>query len=160
MKNHILPLIAVLFLANATLVSCNESDKKAAETEKDSIPESTIDSFCFEMREGLKQQDLTSVKLVIDEDNVSGTMQWQPFEKDGSNGTLKGIKKGAEMFLTYDYLIEGSRQKEDMVFKLAGDTLYRKVGPLKEISSETIHLALRNIDSSLYSVKLNKVTCK
>jgi len=160
MNKQILGIVIVVILALSTLISCNESSKTISETPKDTILPSKLDTFCFEKREGLKLEDVTSVKLIISSDSVNGTMEWLPFEKDGAVGTLKGIKKGDELFVTFNYVIEGSNQLEDMIFKIEGDTLYQKEGALKELSADPPHFALQNADSSSYTIKLNKVYCK
>ena len=86
-------------------------------------------TLCFEQK---LNKDITTVKLIINGDAVSGEMNWTPWEKDGASGTLKGKKIGDEIIADYDYMIEGSNQSEEKIFKLEGDKLLVKVGELMD----------------------------
>ena len=45
--------------------------------------------------------------------NITGLMNWVPYQKDSARGTLKGTKNAAGEFdLMYQYMIEGNQQTE------------------------------------------------
>lgn len=86
--------------------------------------------FCFLKNEN---NDVTKVILNINDDQITGTMDWVPFEKDSARGKLTGkLLTNGEMDLLYDYTIEGSHQTETKIMKIADDRLYIKHGELED----------------------------
>lgn len=111
-------------------------------------------AMCYLFAEG---KDSTSVSLVIAADgSVSGTYDWQPWEKDGAHGTVSGKKEGDLLQLIYDYTIEGSNQQQEMVFKLTGDQLAEGEGEL--VDSEGGLLKIKD-PSKLTWKPFTKVAC-
>lgn len=85
---------------------------------------------CFLLAEG---KDSTWVSLVIAADGtVTGSYDWIPWEKDSSIGTLSGKQEGELLKLVYDYVIEGSNQRQEVLLKLAGGQLSEAQGELIE----------------------------
>ena len=80
----------------------------------------TDGSYCFLHAEN---KDTTRVSINIKGDAVEGAKAWQPHEKDGAIGTLKGTRKGNVLETEYSYEIEGSKQKQPLRFMLNGDKL-------------------------------------
>lgn len=112
------------------------------------------DTRCFEEKIG---KDITTVKLAINGDVVTGEMEWLPYEKDGAVGTLKGKKVGDEIIVDYDYVIEGSNQSEEKIFKLDGEKLLVKEGELTEDKSGK--LIMKDPTGAKFSQTLLKVKC-
>ncbi|HRI00800.1 MAG TPA: hypothetical protein PK006_07110 [Saprospiraceae bacterium] len=108
---------------------------------------------CFLKADG---KDTTYIVLYIKGDTVTGTMEWNPYESHGASGTLSGVKDAnGELKLLYDYEIEGNRQYEAKLFKLYGQYLIGKVGPLKESAREnTLELEDESKAEFLDSFKL------
>jgi hypothetical protein len=80
----------------------------------------TDGTFCFMLAEN---KDTTRISLAIKGNEVEGTKQWQPNEKDGALGTLKGTRNGNIINAVYSYTIEGSKQSETERFLINGDKL-------------------------------------
>jgi len=95
--------------------------------------------------------------LVIKGDEVTGKMDWLPWEKDGARGTLKGKKSGNEIKVDYDYMIEGSNQSEEKVFVLEGDKLLEKTGELEDKNGK---LVMKDPTKATVTQTLNKVVCQ
>lgn len=112
-------------------------------------------TLCFEQK---LNKDITTVKLIINGDAVSGEMNWTPWEKDGASGTLKGKKIGDEIIADYDYMIEGSNQSEEKIFKLEGDKLLVKVGELMD--GKNGKLIMKDPAKARFSETLIKVKCQ
>ncbi|WP_394994217.1 hypothetical protein [Emticicia sp.] len=112
-------------------------------------------TLCFEQK---LNKDITTVKLIINGDAVSGEMNWTPWEKDGASGTLKGKKIGDEIIADYDYMIEGSNQSEEKIFKLEGDKLLVKVGELMD--GKDGKLIMKDPAKARFSETLIKVKCQ
>jgi hypothetical protein len=103
-------------------------------------------------------QDTTTVKLTLKGDTVEGTMVWQPWQKDGGRGTLKGLRDAnGEMNLMYDYMIEGVKQTETKIMKLDGDKLLVKVGELQDLKNDG-NLTFKDVTKAVYKDTLYTCT--
>lgn len=157
--------IALLLLSTITIIACKSKtdetqtvDSTAAIT-ADTVatatkPVSAEETLCFEHKEG---KDNTTVKLVINGDAVTGEMNWTPWEKDGAVGSLKGKKVGDEIFVDYDYVIEGSNQSEEKIFKIEGDKLLEKSGEL--VDGKDGKLVMKDPAKAKYMAGLVKIKC-
>ncbi len=140
----------------ATLFSCEETNK---ETKPETTPPTTqvAEESCFLMA---KNRDTTLVNLKIENDQVSGTMEWLPFEKDGAHGTLAGTKNpNGEMNLIYTYTIEGSNQTSEEIMKIENNQLLIKKGELIDPNNDG-HTKFKDAATAVYSDTLQKVNCK
>ena len=107
--------LALIILVALTACQSKKSDTEMTDTTSvmstDTVATatkpSTDETLCFELKEG---KDITTVKLILKGDEITGEMNWTPWEKDGAVGTLKGKKVGDEIVADYDYMIEGSNQ--------------------------------------------------
>ncbi len=70
----------------------------------------------------------TKCQLTIKGEDVSGKYNWEPNQKDGAAGTFKGKIKGNIITGIYTYVIEGSKQKEEITFMLDNGVLKEGVG--------------------------------
>lgn len=92
-----------------------------------------IEKKCYLLTEGDKNQDSTLIVLAFSGKLVSGTMDWQPFEKDGAHGTIEATREGNSIKGIYHYMIEGSRQSEEVEFRMMdNDFLGQKEAELTE----------------------------
>ncbi len=65
------------------------------------------------------------MQLVIVGNNITGLMNWVPYQKDSARGTLEGTKNAAGEFdLMYQYMIEGNQQTETKIMKVENETLW------------------------------------
>lgn len=127
----------------------------SADTVATATKPSTDETLCFELKEG---KDITTVKLIMKGDEITGEMNWTPWEKDGAVGTLKGKKVGDEIVADYDYMIEGSNQSEEKIFKIDGDKLLIKEGEL--IEGKDGKLIMKDPTKATFKETLVKVSCK
>lgn len=118
--------------------------------------ENAAQKLCFEK---VEHKDVTRVTLVINGSKVSGTMVWQPYEKDGATGTLKGTITDGLIKAVYDYTIEGSRQTEEKQFKLTPEALLVGEGELLDPKNDG-HLKIKDPSKLKFKEALKKVTCK
>ncbi len=127
MKNFILCLLAF-----ATIVACqsksttpNSTTAAAETTTTVTTPPpapTTSTTTCYEKSEG---KDLTAVELTVTNDGVSGYYAWEPHEKDGAHGFFTGTKTGDLITAIYTYMIEGSIQSEEVMFKMENGKLLK-----------------------------------
>lgn len=148
-----------LFTLGATFlaIACNQKPATTNATESVSAA-SDIENgkYCYEYRLG---QDVTTVDLVINGNNITGEMNWLPFEKDGGRGTLQGTRNGKEISAVWTYIIEGSNQTEEVLFKMEGDQLLRKIGELVDPNYDG-NLKLKDPATATYSDTYTKVACQ
>ncbi|HOY15965.1 MAG TPA: hypothetical protein PLC89_01675 [Haliscomenobacter sp.] len=120
-----------LLFAALLLVSCQNTPKQTdpESTEPRSGGKPPTKTSCYELRFG---PDLTAIELTVVGDEVSGFMAWEPDQKDGARGMFKGQKVGDEITAVFDYMIEGSIQSEEVVFKMEGDKLLQGRGEMDD----------------------------
>ena len=89
-------LIALLALAacQSNKTETTDSTTVVADTVAAATAQPASEALCFELKDG---QDVTAVKLVINGDEVSGEMQWLPWEKDGAIGARGGTARPARL---------------------------------------------------------------
>lgn len=120
-----------LLLATA----CGPSNNNQTDGQTTTVPAEApkIETKCYILTEGDKNQDSTLIMLAFSGNLVSGTMDWQPFEKDGAHGTIEANLEGDRIKGVYHYMIEGSRQSEQVEFKMIeNDYLAQKQAELVE----------------------------
>ena len=159
--------VLFLFLSFSLLWSC-KNDKTPQKT--DSVkelptetkePEETAlnDTYCYLATHGTdaNYKDTTSVKLTIIGNEIIGTYNWIPAGKDSARGTLTGTIENKIITAIYDYVIEGSNQKEEVIFKMEVNQLLVKKGALEEIDGI---LKLKNSETAAFSEAIPRVICR
>jgi hypothetical protein len=84
---------------------------------------------CFVFAEG---RDTSFISISIEGTTVTGLKSWAPWEKDGGHGSLKGTISGDTITAIFDYMIEGSIQAEEVMFRLVDGKLLEGSGSLTE----------------------------
>ncbi|HSI24536.1 MAG TPA: hypothetical protein VK952_02840 [Methylotenera sp.] len=154
--------ISIAILSLLMLATCGKSDAPEANMHKPSGPVITSNNikdgtYCFSK---LFNQDVTTVKLTIIGNAVSGKMDWIPYEKDSARGTLQGTKNEAgELDLIYDYIIEGSQQTETKIMRIEGGKLLLKVGELLDPKNDG-NLVYKDVSQAAFSEVLEATSCK
>ncbi len=159
MKNILSLFTLGLFLC---LNAC-QNQPKSADTTVNEVPpppppvaaELMDGTYCYEYRVG---QDVTTVKLVVNGNDIIGDMNWIPFEKDSGRGTLKGTRNGNEISAVWTYVIEGSNQTEEVMFKTEGEQLMRKTGELVDEKMDG-NLKMKDPNFAQYTETYTKVAC-
>ena len=113
--------------------------------------------YCFLKAEN---KDTTSVRFrVLSEDDIRGEMTWSPWQKDGAVGKLTGkLNAENELELMYDYVIEGNRQTETKIMKVAKDKLYIKRGELVDPKNDG-NMVFKDAKTASYKDVLDKTSC-
>jgi hypothetical protein len=162
--HHLYLVIISLFL----LAACNKTDMPDAnihEPPSISIAENNNQAF-INIQDGTScfrkqfNQDVTDIQLTIVGSDVTGKMDWIPYEKDSARGTLQGTKNAAgELDLIYDYMIEGSQQTETKIMKIEDGKLLVKVGELQDPKNDG-NLVYKDVNQAEYSEVLEATSCK
>ncbi len=144
-----------------TSCSNNKTTTKRQETttlvQEAKAEEQFIRVYCFLKAEN---RDTTIVRLNFLADNdVRGEMIWQPWQKDGATGYLKGsLNANREMELKYDYTIEGNRQTETKIMKIEGDKLRIKQEELIDPKNDR-NLVFKDASKAIYKETLTQSKC-
>lgn len=120
---------------------------------------------CYRMTEG---KNISVVRLNIDSiGNVNGGMAWEPFEADGARGWLKGKLQGDIITANFQYMIEGSIQTEEVMFKLVEKSIIKASAPIEEDKHGTLVIkdksviewkeAFQEVDCSQVSATLRRI---
>ncbi len=143
--------VTVSFLLAFAFFGCNKTPKPG-ENPPPAPP--SEEGMCFAMK---MNQDITACSLTIDGDSVTGFFDWEPFERDGGRGSLNGSKSGDIITVNFHYMIEGSIQQEEMMFKLENGKLLRAVG---ELEDQNDVLVIKDKASAQYTEVFEPVDCK
>jgi hypothetical protein len=84
---------------------------------------------CYVHAEG---RDTSFIVLTINGASVVGLKGWEPWETDGARGSLVGTISGDTITAIFNYMIEGSIQAEEVMFRLADGKLLEGSGELKD----------------------------
>lgn len=146
-------LLSTIVLA----IGCKQKTNSDADTTKAKpAPAIAADGvYCYKYQVG---KDITTVNLVLDGDTVTGEMNWLPYEKDSGRGTLQGTRSGNEISAVWAYMIEGSNQTEEVLFKMEGDQLLRKTGELVDANYDG-NLKMKDPATAQYTETYTKVVC-
>lgn len=145
------------FMLLLGLLACQPTSKPATETETDTTEESNIEdgTTCYLFAEG---KDSTFLTLTVDGNDVTGHMEWVPWEKDGARGELSGTLDGNKVTADWNYMIEGSEQAEEKVFIIEADAVGEMTGELTEGPGGK--LVLKDPAKAKIGTYLSKVACK
>jgi hypothetical protein len=124
-------------LAIAVIItSCNASGDKSEDASLGALnPAQTprtpnAHALCFLRTEGTtNNKDTTSIELVIKNKNVTGVMNWMPYQKDSRMGKLQGDIKNDTIRVVWTFMQEGMTDTLNLQFKLDNNRLLQK--PLK-----------------------------
>ena len=156
----------IVALSVCTLIfSCKkttDTENVASTIATDSIANQTVEQLIAATNCYLwaVNNDSTLVSITIDkQNNVSGKMHWNPYQKDGAIGTLSGKKSNDTIIATYDYMIEGNKQSEEKIFIQRLDKLEELSGPLEDKFGKMVIKDLKKakINNTLLKVDCNTI---
>jgi hypothetical protein len=136
MKKTLFALLCLAFAACQNNTPPPPAAPAAETTEPRSGGKPMTKTTCYEMK--TPGGDLTAIELTLVGDEASGFYAWEPKEKDSAHGMFKGMKSGDQITAEFVYMIEGSIQTEEVVFKMAGDKLLKGNGELEEKSGKLV----------------------
>ncbi len=114
-------LLCILFWTAA----CNNNTVRNSPADSVSS-EPAVQTLCFQRLAGTGNQDTSSIRLVIDGNEVTGDFQDIPYEKDSRKGTITAFKLGDVIKGVWLYMQEGMQDTLSVEFRLSGNTLLQK----------------------------------
>ena len=116
--------------------------------------ETAIKTVCFQKLSGTSNQDTTSLKLIIDGEEISGDFAHYPYEKDNRVGTISATKKNDLIKGVWIYMQEGMNDTLAVEFKLTGDKLVQKNYTVDAKTGREVFS-----DGSVFNIEFTKVNC-
>jgi hypothetical protein len=152
------------YIALLLLASCTSAGNKQTGTDtlitSDTLANATKTpaayALCFLRTEGNNKLDTTSIELVVHGNEVSGQMNWLPYQKDSRKGTLTGTIKNDTLKATWSFMQEGMKDTLNLDFYLKDKQLMQK--PLKlntktgrdQTDESANYTLVYNSDSKIY----------
>lgn len=98
---------SIIALSMLIFVACN--NKKKQESKKTEIQTET----CYQYS---KDSSTIRLNLFIKDDRVTGNLTYDYYQKDKSQGTIKGELKSDTLFADYTFMSEGIESVREVVF--------------------------------------------
>lgn len=118
--------VTFLFCCKPTTTS---SEKKESIDDNGTKAVEPITS-CYLLKFG---KDINAFQVTVNPDNsAEGFIAWEPFEKDGGRGFFEGKKENNLLTGDFTYMIEGSIQTEEVVFKIVDEGVAKERGTLDD----------------------------
>ena len=153
----------ILFTLSAGLAACTTAPENTPGNTRDSMIEDaagnvsadpTKQTICFQKLAGTSNQDTTSLKLIIDGEEVSGDLAHYPFQKDRRVGTIIGTKKNDLIKGVWIYMQEGRNDTLAVEFKLNGDKLVQKNYTVDAKTGREVFS-----EGSVFNIEFDRVNC-
>lgn len=132
-------LFIISFAVGATILySCSQNKQKLESTQ-----EEITEQACYQAVVGKD-----SAALIINQvnDKIDGELSFNFFEKDDTQGKIKGEFKGDTLFVDYDFSAEGVNSRNPLVFLKKDGKLYQGYGEIETYLGKTYfkdHSALK-----------------
>src|SRR3546814_9711342 len=114
-------LAAAIFGATAVLIggSCQgpASSQDGNTVQDDTVPQGTVVpvavTSCYLHTH---ERDSVHLSITVANDSASGTLHFENYQIDGSQGTVEGRFHGDTLFVIYDFHAEGSHNRTEEAF--------------------------------------------
>ncbi|WP_026905480.1 hypothetical protein [Pedobacter glucosidilyticus] len=127
--------IASLVVLASVWMACNQNQPSTSQTDSTVTPsEDALETQCFTAVVG---KDSASMKLNNLDGKISGQLAFNFFEKDDSDGEIKGEFKGDTLFVDYIFKAEGSISKNPLAFLKKDGKLYQGYGEIETYLGKT-----------------------
>ena len=148
-------------ITGSLFFSCNSNSTQKEETnikqEETKTPVTiTEPATCYALDNG---KDKVAMQIGITNNEVTGDLIYNYFEKDKNSGTIKGEMHGDTLLATYTFMSEGKVSKRDVAFLKKGDEIvegYGSVDPATDEPNFTDRSAIK-FDNTFI---LKKTDCK
>lgn len=82
-------------------------------------------------------RDSALLKLDVTDDRVTGSLEYNWYERDRNAGTLQGVVRDSMIYADYTFRAEGMTSVREVAFKIKGDSLVEGYGDF-DTDSDTI----------------------
>ena len=125
-------IILAIFVCTA-FVSCK---KETSEMTPETVAEIPSVEECYK---GILKEDTITMTIVMKGSQITdGQLSYHFFEKDKSDGTLKGQMKGDTLFANYTFMSEGKQSVREVAFLKQDNAYIEGYGELQESDGKMI----------------------
>ncbi len=145
---HLLILLSAIFF-----YSCNSGNNDTSQadtltdTSVDTISAAAIpfsnDSICYVFVSG---KDVYTYRLLVQDNQVTGTAHYDNFEKDDSKGTVHGTIQNDIIHVWYNFESEGLKSVSERYFKVTENTITEGIGMIDVKGDSTYFSSPEKID--------------
>ncbi len=150
----LLPFAFGLLICACTPSEKNKTPQAPAASETASV-KAKFPVHCFEQQ--LPDGSVLSFQYTEYYEDIVGILDYSYTDKDGAHGTFKGTKEGNIITATWSYMIEGSNQVEEVMFKIEGDKALKASGELEE--DENGKLKMKDPATATWEETFTSVEC-
>ena len=137
-------LFAVTIAGALIIGACNQKTEKIESKD-------TSKYICY----AYENRDTVKLSININNDEVSGDLNYNIFEKDRNNGQIRGTMSGDTIIAEYQFQSEGLTSTREVAFLRKGSTLVEGFGPMD--STGTHFVDHRSFDFSGFA--LHETSC-
>ena len=155
---------SIIVLLAVLLFSCNNNSAPEikSEVQKEKDREAIDKSYSFTDVSGcfwkITGRDTVVAWLAQTENTITGKLNFDNFEKDGSSGTVHGTIEGDIIKLWYSFESEGTKSIMEVWYKKQGDALLRGTGPSK-VKADSSYFSDHSAVKFTEDQALQKVDC-
>lgn len=146
--------ISLIILTIAFYTSCARNQIAKVDTNASVELEKKPTNYCFQHIEGNKNQDTSTIQLIVNGNEVTGNFNHIPYEKDSRKGPIKGIKDGDIIKAVWSFMQEGMNDTLSVEFQISDEQLLQKTFGIDETSGRQV---LK--DTSTFSIRYSKIEC-
>ncbi|MGY4385560.1 hypothetical protein ACVWYN_002600 [Pedobacter sp. UYP24] len=141
MKNTMIQYSKILFiglLISAVAISCSSENRNTQESDStemvssDSAKTGGVTESADNCYTYIKNRDTASLKLHVQDHEITGDLSYKLFEKDSNKGTIVGALKGDTIIAEYTFDSEGMRSIREVIFLKKDGKLYEGYGDTEE----------------------------
>ena len=149
-----LNLTALFLTILVSVSSCTDNQPQELAGNKASTKNNVLNCYRY-----THNNDTVTLKTVLANSVVTGTLIYDFFQKDKSWGTIQGQMKDRLLIADYTFMSEGIQSVRQIVFKLDGNTFIEGYGETENTDQKT---TFKNIDSLDFnhSIVLSKIACE
>nr|WP_068892711.1 hypothetical protein [Pedobacter panaciterrae] len=142
MKKSLLLLTGVALFISAC--NSNKTDNKSSDSTSITSIDTTLTpavpvqekiSECYIYT---KNRDTARLKINTENEELTGDLSYNLFEKDSNKGTISGEVKGDNILAEYTFDSEGMRSTREVVFLKRDRKLYEGFGEIEEKNGKTV----------------------
>ncbi|MFB2120603.1 MULTISPECIES: hypothetical protein [Parapedobacter] len=82
-----------------------------------------------------RERDSVRFSITVTNDSASGTLHFENYQIDGSQGTVEGRLHGDTLLVVYDFQAEGTQNRTEEAFLKRGANLIRGIGDRKPVGN-------------------------
>jgi hypothetical protein len=132
-KNILFPSLVMA----SFLLACKETPKTEAapEAKIPLVEEVAAPRPLMECYRYTANNDTISIRLIKENELITGSLAYSFYEKDKSKGILEGHISGDTLFAVYEYTSEGMLSKREVAFLKRGNTLVEGYGEVEQVDN-------------------------